>query len=253
MNVKVTDFDGFDEMICDSCTLKNDFLNYYSEYSIKQDKEEDIKMDVAQKDINTNVGVIDVNNTNASVSDMNEASTSKSTEKPIAQIEEKSHTKTNYIDKENIENENQSQVATKRIDDAIENIPPSKRFKSNDESTSNIDICIKPRIAKSNKFTGASFWPVEWRTKLCKCSKCLQEYRRNGVEYVLDFEDTVYAYKEKGREKAENNPISLYDETMRELSGMDHVSKIETVMVYNRLKQKLTEFIANYVKQQVKN
>lgn len=199
-----------------------------------------MEMDETQNDINTNVDVIDA------------AGTSKLMEKPIAQIEEKSCNETNHVDKENIENENQPQVAIKRTGDTIENIPASKRFKSNDESTSNNDVCCRPSIA-SKKFTGASFWPVEWRTKLCKCSKCSQEYRRNGVEYLLDFEDTVYAYKEKGREKAENNPISLYDETMRELSGMDHVTKIETVMVYNRVKQKLTEFIANFANQQVKN
>lgn len=40
---------------------------------------------------------------------------------------------------------------------------------------------------------------------------------------------------------------SLYDAGMRELSRMDHVQKVEVIMGYNKMKEKLTQFLNAFV------
>lgn len=242
LNAKVPDALIFDEMICDSCTLKNEFLNYYSGYCITSSG------DNADTTINTS-GELNVTD------DGGAASAPTVPEKGLAEPEQKDASLNAEIDrcikdiieinKNNVQSDNST---NKRSSNTNDDIPPSKKLKLDEEaaSTSSGDVCRKPTVALT-KFTGASFWPLEWRTKLCKCSKCLDMYKRNDVEFLLDDEDTVHAYQEKGKAKAQNNTTSIHDETMRAISGMDRVAQIEAVMAYNKLKKKLTEFLTSFV------
>lgn len=246
MNAKVPDANAFDEMICDSCTLKNDFLNYYSGYCITSSGDE------ADTTINTSD---DLNVTNSEVT----ATESAEPEKGLAETEKKDaslHAEIDQcikdiieINKNNVQSDSTNST-NKRSSSTNDDIPPNKKAKLDDDdeaaSTSSGDICRKPAVALT-KFCGASFWPLEWRTKLCKCSKCLDMYKQNDVEFLLDDEDTVHAYQEKGKAKAENRTTSIHDETMRALSGMDRVAQIEALMAYNKLKKKLTEFLTSFV------
>lgn len=342
MNARVPDSNAFDEMICDSCTTKNDFLNYYSGYCITPTDDANIM-------VNTSTELNDIDNdvANTSTAKVTEATTVIETEMvtktatetkaetikeiSIDTINEKavpdtatvpapaSTPETTEISPESetanateavteqklFENENGLSESEKRLEkglsisetgspetkkvetekkdailkaeikQCIQNIfeinknivqssnSPSKRRQSvtNDDIPSNpskkmkcdemvasssSDVCRKPTIALS-KFTGASFWQIEWRTKLCKCTKCLNMYKMNDVEFLLDDEDTVHAYQEKGKAKAESRTTTVQDETMRALSGMDHVTQIEAVLAYNKLKKKLTEFLSTFV------
>ncbi|XP_031634882.1 putative E3 ubiquitin-protein ligase UBR7 [Contarinia nasturtii] len=251
LNAIVPEPNAFDEMICDSCTLKNDFLNYYSGYCITSNAD----------DINTTINTSDELN----VTDNDVANKSTATEKGSAETEKKDIEKKDAslnaeinqciqdiieINKNNVQSENSTSSTNKRSSNTNDDTPPNKKFKIDEEAaSSSSDVCQKPTVALS-KFAGASFWPIEWRTKICKCSQCLQMYKKNDVEFLLDDEDTVHAYQEKGKAKAENRNTSIQDiqeETMRAISGLDHVAQIETVMAYNKLKKKLTEFLAPFV------
>ncbi|XP_055309588.1 putative E3 ubiquitin-protein ligase UBR7 [Sitodiplosis mosellana] len=243
LDAKVPDANAFDEMICDSCTLKNDFLNFYSGYCITPSDDA-----AADTTINTSD---DLNVTDSEVA-------STAPEKGLAETLEKKDANLNAeidqcykgiieINKNNVQSDNSTNKRSSA--DTNDDIPPGKKAKLDDEATassSSSDVCRKPTFALF-KFTGASFWQLEWRSKLCKCSKCLDMYKQNDVEFLLDDEDTVHAYQEKGKAKAENRTTSIHDETMRALSGMDRVQQIEAVMAYNKLKKKLTEFLTSFV------
>lgn len=240
------DANAFDEMICDDCTLKNDFLNYYSGYCVKSVSSSD-----ADATLNSSGEL--------NVTDSETPNNSTATEKPAGETEKKDASLNAEIDQciqdiiEINKNNVQSESSTsKRSSSAQDDIPASKKARldegaSSSSSSSGSDICRKPTTVL-NKFIGASFWLLEWRTKLCRCSKCLEMYKNNDVEFLLDEEDTVHAYQEKGKAKAESRSTSNQDETLnRALSGMDHVAQIEAVMAYNKLKKKLTEFLTSFV------
>lgn len=242
MNAKVPDAHAFDEMICDTCTLKNDFLNSYSGYCVNPSS-------------SGNAESIDISDADVNMTDCENAQNSTSPEKGVKDTEKKDASLNAEIDqciqdiieinKNNVQSDNST---SKRSSSAAnDDIPPNKKAKLDEgASSSSSDICRKPTIAPT-KFTGASFWLIEWRLKLCRCSKCLDEYKKNDVEFLLDDEDTVHAYQEKGKAKAENRSTSEHDETMRALSGMDRVTQIEAVLAYNKLKKKLTEFLTSFV------
>lgn len=255
------DSNGFDEMICDACTTKNDFLNYYSGYCIMPKEKED-----ANETVNDSSANISINESAAdiSVTDVNEASTSTGNEPDLKPKTEKTEEMLSAelnkciqdiidINKSNINPE--SECTSKRSNDTEsasidDDVPPNKKFKVDTEPSSSNSVCRKPTISLKT-FTGASFWPIEWRSKLCNCIKCLEMYRQNGVEYLIDEDDTVHAYQEKGKAKVANQAeISEHDQTMSALSGMDRVAQIEAIMAYNKLKQKLTEFLTSFVANQ---
>lgn len=239
LNPKIPDSNAFDEMICNSCTLKNDFLNYYSGYCIPINDDTNASINNSDDlDVTTDTDK-DANN-----SVVKETSTPDTEKKVNAEIDQCIQDIIE-INKSNVQSENSTSKRS-ADNDTTHNIPISKKAKLDEGASSSSDICRKPPIALT-KLTGASFWPLEWRTKLCKCSICLDMYKKNNVEFLLDEEDTVDAYQQKGKAKAENRTTSVQDETMRAISGMDHVTQIEAILAYNKLKKKLTDFLTTFV------
>lgn len=274
MNAKVPDPNAFDEMICDACTLKNDFLNNYSAFCVQPSSDE--ANITGDSNVDLNVTDCEKGATTGVDTEKKDASLNAEINQCIQDIIE--------INKNNVQTENSTATTnattatpttnankstSKRSSSVQDDIPPAAKKAKLDEgastssgsggsstSTSNgggtsinnedSNTCRKPTTIL-NKFEGASFWLIEWRTKLCRCSNCLEMYKKNDVEFLLDDEDTVHAYQEKGKAKAAENRVSLQEETLRALSGMGHVQQIEAALAYNKLKKKLTEFLTSFV------
>lgn len=138
-------------------------------------------------------------------------------------------------------------VANEGEDDVA---PPRKKIKLNDgesaSSSTAVNVCTKPQqIVKP--LVGSTFWPSNWRKTLCKCTNCLELYKKFNVEYIVDLEDTVLFYQNKGISKMEEESNSEMDAEMRALNRLDHVGRIEVVMGYNKLKENLTEFLKPFI------
>lgn len=245
-------------MICDACTAKNDFLSYYSVYRMKQKVDANQTSDTS---IAADISVTDLDESNKSVI------VDDNTKPPVAEQKEEKEEILNAeinqciqdiidINKSNVQLDGEASGSTsgatlKRSNETNGTEPANKRIKIDNEkpSSSNSDVCRKPTTAEVT-FAGASFWPFDWRAKLCKCSNCLPIYQKNGVEFLTDEDDTVRAYQERGKAKAQDISTSSIQETMRAISGMDRVAQIETALAYNKLKQKLTEFLTTFVANQ---
>lgn len=262
LNAKIPDSNGFDEMICDACTLNHDFLNLYSAYRIVPKDDANTSIESNADDTAAEISVTDVDETK-----------SPGKEKPATEhIEAALDAEINQciqdiIDinkKSNVlpetENGASSSSSLKRQNEQSDSDPSKKRLRLGDEpaaaaasgsSSSSSDTCRKPTVAEIT-FTGASFWPLEWREKLCKCTNCLKMYRDKNVEYLIDDEDTVHAYQEKGKAKSNDSTNQPIDQSILQnaLSGMDRISQIEAILAYNKLKQKLTEFLTTFVANQ---
>lgn len=103
------------------------------------------------------------------------------------------------------------------------------------------DACSRPKITLSNESEDkATFWKDEWREKLCKCPVCLKMYGEKNVLYLLDSEDTVHHYEEKGKNKPKT---STYETSLAALSNLPRVNQIDAITSYNRMKDKLFEFL----------
>lgn len=104
--------------------------------------------------------------------------------------------------------------------------------------------CKRPKMNESTSYVkGASFWSTDWRKGLCKCSKCSQMYSDLKIEYLLDMDDTVLSYEERGK----NNVTSTdYDEGMKALSSLGRVKEINAITQYNIMRDKLKVYLHSF-------
>ncbi|KAG5675370.1 hypothetical protein PVAND_005279 [Polypedilum vanderplanki] len=109
------------------------------------------------------------------------------------------------------------------------------------------DACIRPKIAINEgevKNVKATFWKDNWRQSLCKCVKCVKMYEDNKVQFLLDEEDTVHYYEQQGRNKPKT---TIYDSSLQALSNLPRVNQIDAISSYNRMKEKLFEYLQTFV------
>jgi len=105
--------------------------------------------------------------------------------------------------------------------------------------------CKMPKI-KCDEIT-AKFWVENWRQHLCVCKDCLELYEIEKVKYLIDTQDTVHHYEEKGKAKAlENTTESQNEKLMQALSSFDRVKQVEAITEYNSMKDQLKEYLQKF-------
>lgn len=120
---------------------------------------------------------------------------------------------------------------------AVDDIAPeSKKIKLAD------DACVRPKIDTSKIVRGTTtYWKEGWRQSLCKCSECMKVYEAMQTKYLIDLEDTSRVYEEMGKRK---EPVEdEYAASMEALSHLPRVNQIDAISSYNRMKDKLFEFL----------
>lgn len=127
--------------------------------------------------------------------------------------------------------------------DAVEPAAKRQKLDISTVNTAGIIACTKPK-APTVKKPGATFWPHDWRLSLCACDQCKTVMEKEHVEFLFDLEDTVLAYQEKGMAKVRDTE---YNRDIRALSGMNRVQQINAITGYNKLKEKLAEFLKAFV------
>ncbi|NXG68224.1 MLO2 protein, partial [Baryphthengus martii] len=89
----------------------------------------------------------------------------------------------------------------------------------------------------------ATFWPSNWRSKLCTCGDCLKMYSDLEVQFLTDEYDTVLAYENKGTSDQETE---RRDPLMDTLNSMNRVQQVELICEYNDLKTELTDYLRRF-------
>ena len=98
----------------------------------------------------------------------------------------------------------------------------------------------------------ATYWPEGWRQRLCRCAKCLvirwscamqypslptdplvvvisqEMYSTKNLQFLLDEQDTVEWYEQKGKSESVNRP-SHNDQMMAALSSLDRIQQVEAI------------------------
>lgn len=119
----------------------------------------------------------------------------------------------------------------------IDDEPAPKRLKIEaTDSNCKLDVLAKP----NSYIKGAVYWSENWRQNLCKCEKCIQLYQNKKVEFLIDPDDTVQNYVEKGKNKRQETSV---EQEQRILSSLDRVQQVELLTGYNDMKEKLVEFL----------
>lgn len=176
-----------------------------------------------------------------------------------SETEKISNADLNKDDKETVETEiNDDTINQTTSNDNNENIvhinlqettqPDNKRkLEEKSEMTAKkprLDGCTRPRSKKLYK--GATFWPANFRQKLCTCSECLAMYKDLSVMFLIDPEDTMTAYEALGKERLRGTPTSQYEKGLEALSSLDRVQQINALTEYNKMKDKLLDYLKSF-------
>ncbi|XP_021535331.1 putative E3 ubiquitin-protein ligase UBR7 [Neomonachus schauinslandi] len=89
----------------------------------------------------------------------------------------------------------------------------------------------------------ATYWPVNWRSKLCACRDCMKMYGELDVLFLTDEYDTVLAYENKGKV---DQAADRRDPLMDTLNSMDRVQQVELICEYNDLKTELKDYLKRF-------
>lgn len=107
------------------------------------------------------------------------------------------------------------------------------------------DACTRPKSSENSYSKGSAlFWKGSWRNILCTCEACEKIYKNLNVEFITDLEDTAHCYEERGKK---NPKPSNYDASLEALSSLPRVNQINAITGYNRMKDKLFEFLQTFV------
>ncbi|XP_003214449.2 putative E3 ubiquitin-protein ligase UBR7 [Anolis carolinensis] len=131
-----------------------------------------------------------------------------------------------------------------------------KVAQNNEPSTSSVSECSQSikneastctlqelQVKQYLKKNTATFWPHNWRSKLCTCKECLKMYYDLEVPFLMEECDTVLAYENKGTNDQE---ADRRDPLMDTLSSMNRVQQVELICEYNDLKTELKDYLRRF-------
>lgn len=73
----------------------------------------------------------------------------------------------------------------------------------------------------------------------------MNAYESEKIEYLLDPDDSANSYEERGLKKHKTE--SSYEQGIRALASIDRVQQIDVITEYNRMKDKLKEYLQTFV------
>ncbi|KAJ2950311.1 hypothetical protein O0L34_g11677 [Tuta absoluta] len=141
-------------------------------------------------------------------------------------------------------------TSDKENDIPVDKVDHKRKLSEGDNETSpkkqKLDLkpCVRPRGVK-RVYKGSTFWPTTLRQKLCTCEECLSMYKDLAVLFLIDPEDTVTAYETLGKESDEAGS-SQYEKGLQALSSLDRVQQINALTEYNKMRDKLLDFLKSF-------
>ncbi|KAL7740277.1 hypothetical protein ACLKA6_014537 [Drosophila palustris] len=72
----------------------------------------------------------------------------------------------------------------------------------------------------------------------------MELYKEQAVLFLLDAEDSAKSYEERGMKRAKDN--SSYEQGIRALASMGHSQQIDAITEYNRMKDKLKDYLQSF-------
>lgn len=103
-------------------------------------------------------------------------------------------------------------------------------------------------ISTGSEKTGTVFLCKKWREELCKCETCIGYYAKNGVEFLIDKEDTIEEYEKTAKEKRKEKLQQQEGQEINFLNKLGHVQKIEILNGISDMKNELRSFLVrNFV------
>lgn len=124
---------------------------------------------------------------------------------------------------------------------------PDSNSKGKEPMNDEIPKCKLPEdinaISTGSDKSGTMFLSKKWRDELCKCETCIGFYAKNGVEYLIDKEDTIEEYEKMAKEKRKEKLQQQEGAEINFMNKLNHVQKIEILNGISDMKNELRSFL----------
>lgn len=130
----------------------------------------------------------------------------------------------------------------------IETVPAPEEPADKKRKLDNM-VCHKPTNVQLTYANGATFWKEAWRNMLCHCSQCMDMYKALKIEYIVDQEDPVKVYEEKGTNRLATDR-TLYERGMSALTSLDRTKQVHLLSGFKSMQEKLSEYLSEFARDQ---
>ncbi|XP_052263791.1 putative E3 ubiquitin-protein ligase UBR7 isoform X8 [Dreissena polymorpha] len=240
----------FSEMVCQGCMNKHSFLWAYF-INCKD-------IQVVQSDSSVNSSEIEVEKSGSSLT--SDVSQSRESEKSATSLS----TGSDDTSLNTSSTESQSQKADSSESRLLTGTNGSGTSSESELSASN-DVSLTSGSAASSSCdstskeqcllrdlqtrevthrNSATFWPDNFRSKLCQCSPCKTMYAEQKVEFLINDCDHVAVYENQGLNQSE--PSSEEERERQVLGSMNRVQQIEMVQGFNDMKSALSDYLKRF-------
>ncbi|KAF8788958.1 putative E3 ubiquitin-protein ligase UBR7 [Argiope bruennichi] len=117
------------------------------------------------------------------------------------------------------------------------------QIKTECNGDSKVQCILKGINVDQSISSGTAFWPENWRNELCRCSDCMAMYEKYQCVFLLNPDDTIQAYEERGKGGSKE---SQYDRGLSALGRLDRVKQMEAVRAYTNMKGELKEYLKQF-------
>ncbi|CAI5463500.1 unnamed protein product [Closterium sp. Yama58-4] len=97
-----------------------------------------------------------------------------------------------------------------------------------------------------NSKVGPLFLTNGWRASICNCQECTRFYEDQGVDFLVDVEDTVEFYEEEAKKKRQQKEEEASVQVEAQFQSMDRVAQLEIIHGLNSFKSDFQEFLAKF-------
>lgn len=236
----------FEELVCGSCVEDLDFVHYYYKTadmngSLKS-SESATTPSASQKpesDLTTQVTSEAISSTEVDVktgSSVNGETVGDEKSKEATTICESDTNDSQAENKDPDHGKSSNQTKSECILDSLK-----KEYESNEAENPK---CSSETREKQSR--NPLFWSdCTWRSKLCRCQKCLDMYKAKDCEYLLDEKDTVQYYEAQGKVMAKDSQSPM-ERGMSALNRMNRAAVVEALHGYDELKADLSEYLRKF-------
>lgn len=238
----------FDEFICGGCVDKLEFVHYYRNID-KNEAAKNLASDQTSSPMEPKHEDVTAP-TNGEVTSHSTRSDVKTQSSTATESEEVGREKSKETTAVCESDTNDSQEENKDPDfgsssDKVEGECILDGLKR-DYRTVEVDSpnCSSEYREKQSK--GPVFWSdCTWRSKLCRCQRCLDMYKVKECEFLLDEKDTVQYYEAQGKAMAKEGQSPM-ERGMSALNRMNRTAVVEALHGYDELKADLSKYLRKF-------
>lgn len=87
------------------------------------------------------------------------------------------------------------------------------------------------------------FLSKNWRGALCRCEKCINNYKLKNISFLLDEEDSIAEYEKIAKQKREEKLQQQEGAELKMFDNLGHVEKIEILSGIADMKDEIRTFL----------